>query len=82
MDMKILKDHELHQLSAFYWIRDVYMCKDKEILNAIKVHTTLALELSPMDKVIFAADKLCDGRAWQGIQKIRKLYSRKLWRWI
>jgi HD superfamily phosphohydrolase YqeK len=30
--------------------------------DAIAKHTTLSLELTQMDKVVFMADKLCSGR--------------------
>lgn len=71
-----LKDHELHALSGYYWVRDCYMLKDKEIIDAIKKHTSLDLTLTNMDKIIFAADKLCQGRKYPGIQKDRKLIEK------
>ena len=68
-----LKDYQLHSLSAYYWIRDEYKLMDEEILNSIRVHTSLEDKLSDFDKIIYAADKLADGRKFDGIQKIREL---------
>lgn len=68
-----LADYELHSLSAYYWIKDEYKLDDDEILHAIKVHTSLEKELTLFDKLIYAADKLADGRKFEGIQKAREL---------
>lgn len=35
-------------------------------------HTSLAKELTLLDKIIFAADKLADGRKFEGIQLVRE----------
>ena len=66
-------DHLLHSMSGYYWLRDVYNIKDEEILNSIWKHTTLAMELDDLDKIVYAADKLCEGRRFEGIQSLRKL---------
>ncbi|MGL5205428.1 MAG: nicotinate-nucleotide adenylyltransferase [Metamycoplasmataceae bacterium] len=73
VDEKQLKDYELHQISGSIWLRKFFAINDLEMTNAIRKHTSLAMELTPMDKVVFMADKLCPGRKWEGIQKIRKL---------
>ena len=66
-------DHTLHSLSGYYWLKNKYLLKDQEILNSVKNHTNLAKKISILDKIIFAADKLCAGRKFLGIQKIRKI---------
>lgn len=73
IDDNLIQDFELHSLTGYYWIRDEYKLDDEEVINAVLRHTSLAPELSKMDKIIFAADKLCDGRRHQGIQKDREL---------
>ncbi|MGL5732645.1 MAG: nicotinate-nucleotide adenylyltransferase [Metamycoplasmataceae bacterium] len=73
VDEKNLKDYELHQISGSIWLRKFFAINDFEMTNAVRRHTSLAMELTPMDKVVFMADKLCPGRKWEGIQKIRKL---------
>lgn len=50
--------HEYHQISGYLWLKNVYLCKDKDILKAISVHTTLDLKLNKLDKVLFIADKI------------------------
>lgn len=73
IDVSSIGKHELHSFSAYHWLKNEYKLNDEEILNAILKHTTLDFELSLMDKVIFAADKLCEGRAYEGIQTDRQL---------
>ncbi|VEU77862.1 nicotinate-nucleotide adenylyltransferase [Mycoplasmopsis columbinasalis] len=70
---KSIKKHEYHQLVGYYWLKHVYKLSDEDILHAIKIHTTMAIDMSILDKILFVADKICEGRRWPGIQKLRKL---------
>lgn len=70
---KLFPRHKLHQTCGALWVKYIYMNDREDIFNAIYVHTTLSLELSILDKIIFIADKICDGRAFEGVQKLRKL---------
>ena len=72
-DETTLKDFQVHATAGYYWIKDRYLLEDEEILNSVLHHTSLNKELSEMDKVIFAADKMCEGRRHEGIQADRKL---------
>ncbi|WP_406616985.1 nicotinate-nucleotide adenylyltransferase [Mycoplasmopsis adleri] len=69
----IFPKHKLHQICGALWVKYIYMNNNDDIYHAIKVHTTLDLELNTLDKIIFIADKICDGRAFEGVQKLRKL---------
>lgn len=73
VDESKLNDYELHQITGSIWLRKFFAINDPEMTNAVAKHTSLALDLTMMDKVVFMADKLCQGRKWDGIQKIRKL---------
>ena len=66
------KDHQLHSLTASLWLEKEFKMDDKEFTDSIKKHTNLDNELTNLDKVVFMADKLCEGRKWEGIQKIRE----------
>lgn len=67
------KPHEYHQLCGAAWAKYIYQVDDEEIVQAIKKHTTMALELSWLDKCVIIADKICRGRRYAGIEKVRKL---------
>lgn len=73
VDESKLANYELHQITGSIWLKKFFAINDPEMTNAVARHTSLALELTTMDKVVFMADKLCLGRKWDGIQKIRKL---------
>lgn len=68
--------HELHSATAAIWLANEYMMTDKEIINAVRKHTSLDWDLTQLDKVVFAADKLCEGRKWEGIQTLRNAMLR------
>ncbi|MGL6124919.1 MAG: nicotinate-nucleotide adenylyltransferase [Metamycoplasmataceae bacterium] len=73
VDESKLQDYELHQITGSIWLKKFFAIKDPEMTDAVAKHTSLALELTTMDKVVFMADKLCPGRKWNGIQKVREL---------
>ncbi|MGL5520175.1 MAG: nicotinate-nucleotide adenylyltransferase [Metamycoplasmataceae bacterium] len=63
----------LHQETAFVLLTKIFGADNNNIIvNAIRKHTSLDLELNDFDKMIFMADKICKGRRWEGIQEIRK----------
>ncbi len=51
-----------HQFLGVIVARDIFDIKDKEILQAIKFHTTGSTKMSKLDKIIFVADKIEPGR--------------------
>lgn len=64
--------YKLHQ-EVGYIILKYYLFVEEEICHSVRVHTSLDFELSLLDKIVFMADKLCQGRKWEGIQKIRQM---------
>ena len=69
---QLVPDYQLHQ-ELGYWILKREFQIDETICHSIRVHTSLALDLTLLDKIVFMADKLCVGRKWPGIQKLRHL---------
>lgn len=69
----IYPNHVLHQVCGALWVKEIYQINNEDIVKAIKVHTTLDLELGPLDKILYISDKICDGRAFSGVQKLRQL---------
>ncbi|UUM19513.1 MULTISPECIES: nicotinate-nucleotide adenylyltransferase [unclassified Mycoplasma] len=71
-------EHELHQVCGYSWVKHQYKLKDRDILHAILVHTTLDDRteqniISPLDKILFISDKISPGRRFIGVQKLREL---------
>ena len=73
IDPQVVANYNLHSLTGSIWLDKVYQINDREIISAVRKHTSLAKELSLLDKIVFAADKLCAGRKYEGIQEDRKL---------
>ncbi|MGM9902325.1 HAD superfamily hydrolase [Enterococcus sp. 10A9_DIV0425] len=46
---------------------------DEEILQAIRVHTTGAAEMTLLDKIIYVADYIEPGRTFPGVQAAREI---------
>ncbi|WP_412031422.1 nicotinate-nucleotide adenylyltransferase [Metamycoplasma buccale] len=71
--------YKLHQTVGYFYLKDVYKYKNEDVLNSIKIHTSLKLDqLSILDKILFISDKICQGRKWGGIQKVRELAFQNL----
>lgn len=69
---KQIEDYKLHQELGYIILKHTFDIEE-DICNSVKVHTSLSLNLTKLDKIVFIADKLCRGRKYPGIQKIRKL---------
>lgn len=61
----------LHQYSGAYVAENVFGIKDEGILNAIRYHTTGRENMSNLEKLIFLADLLEEGRTFDGINLLR-----------
>jgi nicotinate-nucleotide adenylyltransferase len=62
-----------HQYLGAYVAETVLGIKNKEILNAIKYHTSAKPNMSALAKIIFTADMLEEGRTYEGVEEIRRL---------
>lgn len=66
------KDYQLHQITAAVWLKRNYLLDNDYIIKAVACHTNLSKGLTTLDKIIFLADNLCQGRKYKGIQKDRQ----------
>lgn len=58
--------------------KKVYNIRDKEILKAIKYHTTGNENMSLLEKIVFLADAIEEKRSYPGVEEIRKKASKNL----
>ncbi|WP_406613663.1 nicotinate-nucleotide adenylyltransferase [Mycoplasma corogypsi] len=77
-ELKDVPKHMLHQICGMLWAKYGYKLADEAILRAISVHTTMDLQMNALDKILFIADKICEGRKFPGIQKLRALCFKDL----
>jgi predicted HD superfamily hydrolase involved in NAD metabolism len=62
----------LHSPVGAMYCKNVFEIEDEDILNAIKYHTTGRKDMSILEKIIYLADVIEEGRDFKGIEKIRE----------
>ncbi len=71
-----------HQWTGALWMKEIYGIKNQEVVDAIFKHSNADAmpfkDLTTMDKIVYVADKLCDGRKYPGIQKHREIARKNL----
>lgn len=58
--------------------RNHFGIEDEEVLRAVAVHTTGAPEMSPLDKIVYIADKIEPGRRYEAVSSLRAAAQRGL----
>ncbi len=72
--MKTPKDipkNVIHQFLGAIVSRDVLKIEDEDVLNAVRYHTTGRAAMSTLEKIIFTADFLEEGRTFDGVERLR-----------
>lgn len=67
-------DPVMHQFTGAYIAEHTLGITDPDILNAVRHHTTGRAAMSPLEKLIFLADLVEDGRGFNGVEELRKMY--------
>lgn len=62
-----------HSVIGSYVIQDVFNIKDLDIINAVRYHTTGKEDMSILEKIIFMADMIEEGRDFPGVDYLREL---------
>ena len=65
----------IHSHLGSYYAEHILKIKDKDILNAIRYHTSGRPNMSVLEKLVFTADMLEEGRDYQGVEELRKYYD-------
>ena len=63
----------MHQYLGAYVAESVLGVKDREVLNAIRYHTSAKPNMSLLAKIVFTADMVEEGRTYEGAKEIREL---------
>ena len=66
----------MHQYGGAYVAEHVFGVRDEGILNAVRYHTSGRENMSGLEKLIFLADLLEEGRDFDGVEKLRKIFRR------
>jgi predicted HD superfamily hydrolase involved in NAD metabolism len=68
----------LHGYAAVTIAKEKYNIHDADILAAIAHHTTGALHMSTLEKIVFLADYIEDSRDFNGVQRLREMAAKNL----
>ena len=64
----------MHQYAGAYLAEHAFGVEDEDVLNAVRFHTSARPNMSNLEKIVFLADMLEQGRDFAGIAKLRRLY--------
>lgn len=62
-----------HSVIGSYVIQDVFNIQDLDIINAVRYHTTGRENMAILEKIIFMADMIEEGRDFPGVDYLREL---------
>jgi nicotinate-nucleotide adenylyltransferase len=68
----------LHQYAGAYVLQNTFHIEDEGILNAVRYHTSGRENMSDLEKLIFLADMLEEGRAFPEVDILRQALDRGL----
>lgn len=68
----------LHAFLGSIVAKEEYNIKDREVLDAIRYHTTGRVKMTKLDKIIFLADAIEPKRSYPGVEKLRELAHKNL----
>lgn len=63
----------LHAKMGAYFAEHKYGITDPEILEAIRLHSTGAPDMTELDMIVYLADLIEPGRDFDGVEKLRKV---------
>lgn len=66
----------VHAFLGAHIATEVLKINDKDIINAIKYHTSGRPNMSDLEKLVFVADMLEEGRDYEGVDKLRAIYEK------
>ncbi len=64
----------IHQYTGAYLAEHLFGVRDKEILDAIRYHTSGRAGMSDLEALIYLSDLLEEGREFAGIAKLREMF--------
>ena len=67
----------LHQYQGAYVAERFFAVNDKEIIDAIRYHTSGRPNMGELEKLIFLADMLEEERSYDCVEELRALFWRK-----
>ena len=67
----------VHQFAGAYLAKEKFGVSDESVLNAIRYHTSGRENMTAIEKLLYLADMLEDGRSFDGVDELRKALDEK-----
>ena len=64
----------VHQFAGAYVCEHAFGVTDKEVLNAVRYHTSARVGMSALEKLIFLADMVEPQRNYEGVDELRAMF--------
>ena len=61
-----------HAIAGAVYVKKVLRIRDKDIVNAVRYHTTARAGMTLLEKIVFIADYTSEDRDYKGVEKMRK----------
>lgn len=71
-------DSVMHQYAGAFLAEHEFGITDEDVLNAIRYHTSGRADMSALEKLIFLSDMLEEGRNYDGVDELRKIFYRDI----
>ncbi len=68
----------LHAVAGEVYLRKVLNVTDKDILSAVRYHTTGKEDMSLLEKIIYVADLTSDDREYPDVKEVREMAEKSL----
>ncbi len=68
----------LHGFAGAIYVKKEFQIDDEDILNGIRYHTVGRKGMSQIEKIVYLADAIEEGRDYEGVQEIRELAYKNL----
>lgn len=91
VQLKIIKDADIilncaerlnpklwHAISGSVYIQKEFGIEDKEIINAVRYHTTARADMGLLEKVLYIADFISADRTYEGVELMRQAAEKSL----
>ncbi len=67
-----------HAISGYVYLKTVCGVTDKEVLSAVRYHTTAKRNMTKLEKILYVADFVSKDRDYEGVEEIRKIAEKDL----
>lgn len=64
-----------HAFLGAYMLEHAFGVTDGDVLNAVRYHTTGRAGMSNLEKLVFVADMVEEGRSFEGVERLRMLFD-------